>query len=115
MWATPGVVEGSATAKPMRRHAVRDRDATLVCAAAIRFTTRVSDNNIPAASTNPENPTKLTDDELIDRLHDHRRGSGEWAAVLGEIQRRADREAGNARFRDALASADDGLEPSADT
>jgi hypothetical protein len=60
-----------------------------------------------------ENPAQLTDDELVQRLHDHRRGSGEWAAVLGEIQRRSDREASDARFKAALASADDGLEPPA--
>lgn len=58
----------------------------------------------------PEHPVHLTDDELIQRLHDHRRGSGEWAAVLGEIQRRSDRQASDARFKAALESADDGLE-----
>ena len=58
----------------------------------------------------PENPAHLTDDELIGRLHDHRRGSGEWASVLGEIQRRSDRNASDARFKAALAAADDGIE-----
>jgi len=65
------------------------------------------------SSLQPENPTHLSDDELIRRLHDHRRGSGEWAAVLGEIQRRSDHQAGDARFKAALASADDSVEPSA--
>jgi hypothetical protein len=58
----------------------------------------------------PDNPAHLSDDELIERLRDHRRGTGEWAAVLGEIQRRSDRQAGDARFKAALASADDGVE-----
>jgi hypothetical protein len=61
----------------------------------------------------PENPAQLSDDELIERLHDHRQGTGEWAAVLGEIQRRSDRQSSDARFKAALASADDDLEPSA--
>jgi hypothetical protein len=61
----------------------------------------------------PENPSKLSDDQLIQRLHDHRRGSGEWAAVLGEIQRRSDRHASDARFKAALESADDGVGPAA--
>jgi hypothetical protein len=73
----------------------------------------VSEESAPVGSAATENPAHLTDDELIKRLQDHRRGSGEWAAVLGEIQRRSDREASNARFRDALASADDGIEPPA--
>jgi hypothetical protein len=60
-----------------------------------------------------ENPAQLSDDELIERLQDHRRGTGEWAAVLGEIQRRSDRQSSDARFKAALASADDDLEPSA--
>ena len=85
----------------------------LVWGAGIRSTTRVSEESTPAESAAPENPAQLTDDELLDRLQDHRRGSGEWAAVLGEIQRRADREASNVRFRDALDSADDGIEPPA--
>ncbi len=61
----------------------------------------------------PEHPATLTDDELIERLHDHRRGSGEWAAVLGEMQKRNDRQHSDDRFRDALASAGDGIEPPA--
>ena len=61
----------------------------------------------------PEHPANLTDDELIERLHDHRRGSGEWAAVLGEMQKRNDRQRSDDRFRDALASAGDGIEPPA--
>jgi hypothetical protein len=65
------------------------------------------------ANAQPENPAHLSDDELIRRLHDHRRGSGEWAAVLGEIQRRSDHHASDARFKAALDSADDGVEPSA--
>ena len=56
---------------------------------------------------------QLTDEELVQRLNDHRRGSGEWAAVLGEIQRRSDHQASDARLKAALASADDGLEPPA--
>jgi hypothetical protein len=67
----------------------------------------------PGARPERENPAQLTDEELVQRLHDHRRGSGEWAAVLGEIQRRADRQASDARFKAALASADDGIEPPA--
>jgi hypothetical protein len=58
----------------------------------------------------PENPAQLSDDELIERLHDHRRGTGEWAAVLGEMQRRSDRNASDARFKAALAAADDEIE-----
>jgi len=72
----------------------------------------MSEEPIPPPAASPENPTHLSDDELIQRLRDHRRGSGEWAAVLGEIQRRSDRQSGDARFKAALASADDGLEPS---
>jgi hypothetical protein len=66
----------------------------------------------PSPGARPENPAQLTDEELVQRLNDHRRGSGEWAAVLGEIQRRADRQASDARFKAALDSADDGIEPS---
>ena len=55
----------------------------------------------------------MSDEELVERLNDHRRGSGEWAAVLGELQRRADRQHMESRFRDALASAEDGLPPPA--
>ena len=61
----------------------------------------------------PENPQALSDDELVQRLNDHRRGSGEWAAVLGEIQRRSDRQVDDARFKAALAAADDPVEPPA--
>ena len=71
----------------------------------------MSDSPTPDADKGPENPTRLTDDDLIQRLRDHRRGSGEWAAVLGEIQRRSDRNASDARFKAALASADDPVEP----
>jgi hypothetical protein len=67
-------------------------------------------------STSPgsasENTTDLSDDELVRRLNDHRRGSGEWAAILGEIQRRSDRNGSDARLRAALASADDSAEQS---
>ena len=61
----------------------------------------------------PEHPATLTDEQLVERLNDHRRGSGEWAAVLGELQRRADRQHMDSRFRDALASAEDALAPPA--
>jgi hypothetical protein len=54
---------------------------------------------------------KLSDDQLIDRLRDHRKGTNEWAAALGELQRRGDRLHSNERFKAALASADDGLAP----
>jgi hypothetical protein len=74
----------------------------------------VTDDSLPAARQGPEHPSTLTDDELVDRLNDHRRGSGEWAAVLGELQRRADRQHVDARFREALASANDGVEPSSE-
>jgi hypothetical protein len=73
----------------------------------------MSEETSPPPGARPENPAQLTDEELVQRLHDHRRGSGEWAAVLGEIQRRADRQASDARFKAALASADDGIEPPA--
>ena len=71
----------------------------------------MSEDVAPSAEIGSENPSHLSDDELLSRLHDHRRGTGEWAAVLGEIQRRADRQASDARFKAALASADDELEP----
>ena len=67
----------------------------------------MSEDVNPPADAGPDNPAHLTDDELFVRLHDHRRGSGEWAAVLGEIQRRSDRHASDVRFKAALASADD--------
>jgi hypothetical protein len=73
----------------------------------------MSEDVTAQAGARPENPTHLNDDELIQRLHDHRRGSGEWATVLGEIQRRSDRQASDARFKAALASADDELPPTA--
>jgi len=73
----------------------------------------MSEDTTPTPGGQPETPAHLTDDELIRRLHDHRRGTGEWAAVLGEIQRRSDRQASDARFKAALASADDGIEPQA--
>lgn len=79
----------------------------LVRSSVLRFTTQVTDDT-PAV---PDHHSRLTDEELVERLNDHRRGSGEWAAVLGELQRRADRQHMDARFRDALASAEDGLEP----
>ena len=72
----------------------------------------MSENTTPGAAPE-ENPKQLSDDQLVQRLHDHRRGSGEWAAVLGEIQRRSDRNASDARFKAALASADDPVEPPA--
>jgi hypothetical protein len=72
----------------------------------------MSDDPVPVPAR-PEHPSSLSDEELVQRLHDHRRGSGEWAAALGELQRRADRQHGNARFREALASAEDGVEPPA--
>ncbi len=75
-----------------------------------RFTTPMTDDTT-SVSEEPDHPANLTDDELVERLHDHRRGSGEWAAVLGELQRRADRQHVDARFRAALAEAEDGLEP----
>ena len=65
----------------------------------------------PPPGPQSEHPSRLSDDELIQRLNDHRRGSGEWAAVLGEIQRRSDRHASDARFKAALASADDDVSP----
>jgi hypothetical protein len=64
----------------------------------------VDDDAVPAT---PEHPARLTDEQLVARLNDHRRGSGEWAAVLGELQRRADRQQIDARFRAALESATD--------
>jgi hypothetical protein len=73
----------------------------------------MGDDVTPQPGARPENPAHLNDDELIQRLHDHRRGSGEWAGVLGEIQRRSDRQASDARFKAALASADDELPPTA--
>lgn len=82
---------------------------------ALRFTTPVTDDTPAGAPAVPDHHSRLTDEELVERLNDHRRGSGEWAAVLGELQRRADRQHMDARFRDALASAEDGLEPPAET
>ena len=73
----------------------------------------MSENAVPRPRPPAENPAGLTDDELLERLRDHRRGSGEWAAVLGEIQRRSDRQASDARFKAALASADDAVGPPA--
>jgi len=73
----------------------------------------MSEDVTPSSDGPPENPGHLSDDQLIQRLHDHRRGSGEWAAVLGEIQRRSDRQASDARFKAALESAEDTLEPPA--
>ena len=73
----------------------------------------MSDDVTPQPGGKPENPAHLNDDELIQRLREHHRGSGEWAAVLGENQRRSDRNASDARFRAALASADDELPPPA--
>jgi hypothetical protein len=70
----------------------------------------MSEDTTPIPGGMPENPAQLTDDELVERLHDHRRGTGEWAAVLGEIQRRSDRNASDARFKAALAAADDEIE-----
>ena len=75
----------------------------------------MTDDTTPAAPEGPSHPSSLTDEELVERLNDHRRGSGEWAAVLGELQRRADRQHMDARFRDALAFAEDGVEPPAET
>jgi hypothetical protein len=49
----------------------------------------------------------LTDEELVARLRDHRKGTNEWAAALGELQRRGDRLHSEAQFRAALARADD--------
>ena len=46
----------------------------------------------------------------METFGDSTRG-GEWAAVLGEIQRRSDRNASDARFKAALASADDDVSP----
>jgi hypothetical protein len=71
-----------------------------------------NDTTLPSGGE-PENPAQLTDDELVQRLKDHRRGSGEWAAVLGEIQRRSDRHASDERFKAALASADADVDPAA--
>ena len=71
----------------------------------------MSDDSIPPPGPQSEHPSRLSDDELIQRLNDHRRGSGEWAAVLGEIQRRSDHNASDARFKAALASADDDVSP----
>jgi hypothetical protein len=70
----------------------------------------MSEDTTPIPGGTPENPAQLTDDELVERLHDHRRGTGEWAAVLGEIQRRSDRNTSDARFKAALAAADDEIE-----
>jgi len=69
----------------------------------------MDDDAVPAE---PEHPASLTDEQLVERLNDHRRGSGEWAAVLGELQRRADRQQMDARFRAALDSATDDVTPS---
>jgi hypothetical protein len=84
-----------------------------VCGTSIRFTTTMSEDTTPQTPGQSENPADLTDEQLVDRLQDHRRGTGEWAAVLGEIQRRSDRQARDARFKAALESADDGLDPNA--
>jgi hypothetical protein len=73
----------------------------------------VADDPTPV-SEQPEHPASLSDDELVERLNDHRRGSGEWAAVLGELQRRADRQHVDDRFRALLAEAEDRLEPPAE-
>jgi hypothetical protein len=62
--------------------------------------------------TSPEAPAaldhaRLSDEELIDRLHDNRKGSAVWAAALTELLKRGDQIHDNARFRAALDSADD--------
>jgi uncharacterized alpha-E superfamily protein len=54
-----------------------------------------------------EDHSSLSDEELRQRLRDHRRGSGEWAAVLAELQRRSDRIHSHESLRAALASAKD--------
>jgi hypothetical protein len=54
-----------------------------------------------------EDHASLSDEELLQRLRDHRRGSGEWAAVLIELQRRSDRIHSQESLRAALASAMD--------
>jgi len=71
----------------------------------------MTDETTPELRREPEHPSSLSDEQLVQRLNDHRRGSGEWAAVLGEMQRRADRHHSDDLFRDALASAGDGIEP----
>jgi hypothetical protein len=54
-----------------------------------------------------EDHSHLSDEELIDRLHDNRKESAVWAAALTELLTRGDRIHENARFRAALESADD--------
>ena len=56
-----------------------------------------------------EDHSRLSDEELIDRLHDNRKGSAVWAAALTELLNRGDRIHDNARFRAALDSADDDI------
>jgi len=57
--------------------------------------------------TRAEDHASLSDEELLQRLRDHRRGSGEWAAVLVELQRRSDRIHSHESLRAALAAATD--------
>ena len=56
----------------------------------------------------PEDHSRLSDDELIGRLRDNRRGSAVWASALTELQRRGDRVRENEHFKAALEAADDG-------
>ena len=65
----------------------------------------MADDGIPGLRA--EDHTNLSDEELRQRLRDHRRGSGEWAAVLAELERRTDRLHSNESLRAALASARD--------
>ena len=53
--------------------------------------------------------SQLSDEELLAQLHVHRRETTEWAAAIVEIQRRADREHSDERFRAALELADEGV------
>ena len=63
-------------------------------AVAFRFTTPVTDDTPHA---------RLSDDELLQQLHVHRRETTEWAAAIVEVQRRADRLHSDERFRAALS------------
>ena len=55
--------------------------------------------------------TRLSDGDLLARLRDNRRGSADWAAALGELQRRGEHLRQDATFLAALEAADDGVVP----
>jgi hypothetical protein len=62
-----------------------------------------------ADDTGPVDHTRLSKDELLTRLRDNRRGSADWAAALGELQRRGEHLHEDAQFHAALEAADDGI------